>query len=95
MSKRMRLPAQVNHNQQQQRAQKTVAAEAKIKIEFGNGTPERLACHGYVLRSLLNWEVSFPKLYVQGGWGGWPTGNGKKVSNSQVCCLAQLCLAAA
>ena len=32
---------------------------------------------------------------VQGGWGGWPTGNGKKVSNSQACCLAQLCLAAA
>ena len=26
---------------------------------------------------------------------GWPTGNGKKVSNSQACCLAQLCLAAA
>ena len=32
---------------------------------------------------------------VQGGWGGWPTGNGKKVSNSQACCLVQLCLAAA
>ena len=27
--------------------------------------------------------------------GGWPTGNGKKLSNSQACCLAQLCLAAA
>ena len=26
---------------------------------------------------------------------GWPTGNGKKVSNSQACCLAQLRLAAA
>ena len=26
---------------------------------------------------------------------GWPTGNGKKQSNSQPCCLAQLCLAAA
>ena len=26
--------------------------------------------------------------------GGWPTGNGKKLSNSQACCLAQLCLAA-
>ena len=25
---------------------------------------------------------------------GWPTGNEKKVSNSQACCLAQLCLAA-
>ena len=29
------------------------------------------------------------------GLGGWPTGNGKKVSNSQARCLAQLCLAAA
>ena len=26
---------------------------------------------------------------------GWPTGNGKKLSNSQACCLNQLCLAAA
>ena len=25
----------------------------------------------------------------------WPTGYGQKLSNSQVCCLAQLCLAAA
>ena len=34
---------------------------------------------------------------VQGGWGGWPTGNVKKLQlrNSQKCCLAQLCLAAA
>ena len=31
---------------------------------------------------------------IQGGWGGWPTGNGNKLSNSQACCLAQLCLAA-
>ena len=26
---------------------------------------------------------------------GWPTGNGKELNNSQACCLAQLCLAAA
>ena len=26
---------------------------------------------------------------------GWPTENGKKLSNSQACCLAQLCLAPA
>ena len=26
---------------------------------------------------------------------GWPIGNGKKLSNSRACCLAQLCLAAA
>ena len=35
------------------------------------------------------------KLPVQGGWGGCRTGNGKKLSNSQACCLAQLRLAAA
>ena len=34
-------------------------------------------------------------LRLQSGWGGWPTGNIEKLSNSQVCCLAQLCLAAA
>ena len=39
--------------------------------------------------------VVFCHSILQGGWGGWPTGNGKKVSNSQACCLAQLCLAAA
>ena len=32
---------------------------------------------------------------VQGGWSGGRTGNWEKLSNSQVCCLAQLCLAAA
>ena len=32
---------------------------------------------------------------LQGGWSGWPTRNGKKLNNSQACCLAQLCLAAA
>ena len=26
---------------------------------------------------------------------GWPTGNGKKLSNCQACCLSQLCLGAA
>ena len=34
-------------------------------------------------------------LSVQCSCSGWPTGNGKKLSNSQACCLAQLCLAAA
>ena len=34
-------------------------------------------------------------MYLQGGWGGWPTGSGKKLSNSQAGCLAQLCLVAA
>ena len=40
-------------------------------------------------------EQIYTSLYVQGGWGGWPTGNGNKVSNSQACCLAQMCLASA
>ena len=40
----------------------------------------------------------WPTVYrdgLQGGWGGCRTGNGKELSNSQACCLAQLCLAAA
>ena len=32
---------------------------------------------------------------LQSGWSGCRTGNGEKLSNSHVCCLAQLCLAAA
>ena len=43
------------------------------------------------------WELEMTQHYrvtkVQDGWGGWPTGNGNKLSNSQACCLAQLCLA--
>ena len=37
----------------------------------------------------------FSLVHVQPADIGWPTGNGKKLSNSQACCLAQLCLAAA
>ena len=37
-----------------------------------------------------------PTLYaIQSGYIGCNTGNGEKLSNSQACCLAQLCLAAA
>ena len=32
---------------------------------------------------------------IQGGWSECRTGNGEKLSNSQACCLAQQCLAAA
>ena len=35
------------------------------------------------------------QLPVQPADIGWPTGNGKKLSCSQACCLAQLSLAAA
>ena len=34
-------------------------------------------------------------LYIQPADIGWPTGNGKKLSKSQACCLSQLCLGAA
>ena len=34
------------------------------------------------------------EIALQGGWGGWPTGNGNKLSNSPACCLTQLFLAA-
>ena len=38
-------------------------------------------------------KVKVSKLHIQGGWGGWPTGNGKKLSGSlaklgQATCLA-------
>ena len=45
--------------------------------------------------SLQHFAFQWDGTRVQGGWGGWPTGNGKKLSYSQACCLAQLCLAAA
>ena len=28
-------------------------------------------------------KMAMQFIYVQGGWGGWPTGNGKKLSSSQ------------
>ena len=40
-------------------------------------------------------SISCHRCCVQCSCSGWPTGNGKKPSNSQACCLAQLCLAAA
>ena len=32
---------------------------------------------------------------LQIGWSGCRTGNGEELSNSQVCCLSQLCMATA
>ena len=51
-------------------------------------------CHG--------WNI-FPATYVpvqaglalQGGWGGWPTGNGKKLSSCQTQLGQATCLAVA
>ena len=54
------------------------------------GTPERLLTIVTVWYSLL-----LNKTYVQCSCSGWPTGNGKKLSNSQACCLVQLCQAPA
>ena len=39
--------------------------------------------------------ITIPAPEIQCSCSGWPTGNGKKLSNSQTCCLSQLCLAAA
>ena len=33
--------------------------------------------------------------YIQGGWGGWPTGNGKKLSSCQAQLGQATCLAVA
>ena len=56
-------------------------------------------CNDYAKYSLAqNPEGCFSELtaiYVQPADIGWPTGNGKKLSCRQACCLSQLCLAAA
>ena len=39
--------------------------------------------------------IYVPMCPIQPADIGWPTGNGKKLSNRQACCLAQLCLAEA
>ena len=44
--------------------------------------------------ALCKWRISHYRV-LQGAATGWPTGNGKKLSNSQACCLALLCQAAA
>ena len=41
------------------------------------------------------WKLLSKVISLQCSCSGWPTGNGKKVSNRQACCLAQLCQAAA
>ena len=49
----------------------------------------------------LRIHLLFVVVLVRSSWNlqpadiGWPSGNGKKWSNSQACCVAQLCLAAA
>ena len=44
---------------------------------------------------LQNLATEWMNSAVQTGWSGCYTGNGEKLSNCQVCCLAQLSLAAA
>ena len=41
---------------------------------------------------LGRWDLA--ELAVQGGWGGWPTGNGKKLSSSQAQLGQAQCLGA-
>ena len=57
------------------------------------GGLQRLEYRGYDSAGKWMWhDVQF---LLQPADLGWPTGNGKKVSNSQACYLAQLCLATA
>ena len=57
-----------------------------LLLARGQGPPH----HARVYPTL----VLLLSLNVQCSCSGWPTGNGKKLSNSQACCLAQLCLGA-
>ena len=45
--------------------------------------------------ALSDFAFHLPSQELQSADIGLPTGNGKKLSNCQACCLAQLCLGAA
>ena len=60
-----------------------------------NFTPEIELFYMLFQRSLSIFSMTYLKQHIQCSCSGWPTGNGKKLSNSKPCCLAQLCLAAA
>ena len=57
----------------------------------GQGTPQicgHTICIGFCAVGPDRW-----RLYIQCGWGGWPTGNGKKLSSSQAQLGLATCLA--
>ena len=52
----------------------------------------RINWHGWGQGKILDWTKD---KQVQGGWGGWPTGNGKKLSSCQAQLGQATCLAVA
>ena len=70
-----------------------VSALTSISQSGGEAENEQLSAGDRVVQ--LNKTPEVEVFYVQPADIGCNTGNGKKLSNSQSCCLAQLCLAAA
>ena len=63
----------------------------------GRNLADALACFDDdpVFISAVGDDEQVKKCKVQCSCSGWPTGNGKKLSNCQACSLAQLCLSPA
>ena len=77
---------------------KSYVQTGDMKCRPGNGIEGAMVCTslGSLLRPLFYFldDVSYPQS-VQGGWGGWPTGNGKKLSSCQAQLGQATCLAVA
>ena len=73
---------------------RSVVIPSRWQVGNGNGGQ-------FCLRTLAPSKVTFSdhrrnkSERISGAATGCPAGNGKKLSNGQVCCLVQLCLAAA
>ena len=87
----------------EQRWARSLVKWSRSKIKISSGKDQRSKIKDHFLRNDLRSKIrSFQKItyyinrdVVQPADIGWPTGNGKELSNSQACCLAQLCLEAA
>ena len=60
-----------------------------------NFTPEIEVFYMLLDRYLSIFSFTSLKHHIQGGWGGWPTGNGKNVNSSQAQLGQATCLAVA
>ena len=67
----------------------------EVYCVFGPGKYTRATEHTCVLWVCIMSVVRSNLILLQGGWGGWPTGNGKKLSSCQAQLGQATCLAVA
>ena len=83
-------------------AEVAAASEAAVALDlrpkFDVTATAAMAAEGPYLhdvRYIFGFLNPLHPCHIQCSCSGWPTGNGKKLNNSQSCCLTQLFLAAA